>query len=145
MLISTQVDRASWFGSVRVVIADELHSFAGDDRGWHLRAVIKRIEAYARQPIQRIGLSATVGNPAELLDWFAESGKRQVVGSSSVSMDADVTIDHVGSMANAATVISRWHRGAKRLAFCDSRSRVEELAVALRRLSTRTFVSHSSS
>jgi len=34
---------------------------AGDDRGWHLRAVIKRIEAYARQPIQRIGLSATVG------------------------------------------------------------------------------------
>jgi ATP-dependent Lhr-like helicase len=44
MLISTKVDRASWFGSVRVVIVDELHAFAGDDRGWHLRAVIKRIE-----------------------------------------------------------------------------------------------------
>ena len=144
MLISTQVDRASWFGSVRVVIVDELHAFAGDDRGWHLRAVIKRIEAYARQAIQRIGLSATVGNPDELLDWFAGPGKRQVVGSSSVSTDADVTIDHVGSIANAATVISRWQRGAKRLVFCDSRSRVEELAVALRRLATRTFVSHSS-
>lgn len=144
MLISTQMDRASWFGSVRVVIADELHSFAGDARGWHLRAVIKRIEAYARQPIQRIGLSATVGNPDELLDWFAGPGKRQVVGSSSVSTDADLTIDHVGSIATAATVISRLHRGTKRLVFCDSRSRVEELAVALRRLSTRTFVSHAS-
>jgi ATP-dependent Lhr-like helicase len=144
MLISTKVDRASWFGSVRVVIVDELHAFAGDDRGWHLRAVIKRIEAYARQPIQRIGLSATVGNPDELLAWFAGAGERQIVGSSSVSTDADVTIDHVGSMANAATVISRLHRGSKRLVFCDSRSRVEELGVALRSLNTRTFVSHSS-
>ena len=144
MLISTKVDRASWFGSVRVVIADELHAFAGDDRGWHLRAVIKRIEAYARQPIQRLGLSATVGNPDELLDWFAGSGERQIVGSSSVSTDADVTIDHVGSMTNAATVISRLHRGSKRLVFCDSRSKVEELGVALRSLNTRTFVSHSS-
>jgi ATP-dependent Lhr-like helicase len=144
MLISTKVDRASWFGSVRVVIVDELHAFAGDDRGWHLRAVIKRIEAYARQAIQRIGLSATVGNPDELLAWFAGAGERQIVGSSSVSTDADVTIDHVGSMANAATVISRLHRGSKRLVFCDSRSRVEELGVALRSLNTRTFVSHSS-
>ena len=144
MLISTKVDRAAWFGNVRVVIVDELHAFAGDDRGWHLRAVIKRIEAYAMQPIQRIGLSATVGNPDELLDWFAGSGERQVVGSSSVTTDADVTIDHVGSMANAATVISRLHRGAKRLVFCDSRSKVEELAVSLRAMNTRTFVSHSS-
>lgn len=144
MLISTKVDRPSWFGNVRTIIVDELHAFAGDDRGWHLRAVIKRIEAYARQPIQRIGLSATVGNPDELLEWFAGSGERQIVGSSSVSTDADVTIDHVGTMANAATVISRLHRGAKRLVFCDSRSKVEELAVALRALNTRTFVSHSS-
>ncbi|MDF2462784.1 MAG: box helicase domain protein [Ramlibacter sp.] len=144
MLISTKVDRAAWFGNVRVVIVDELHAFAGDDRGWHLRAVIKRIEAYARQPIQRIGLSATVGNPDELLNWFAGPGERQIVGSSSVTTDADVTIDHVGSLANAATVISRLHRGSKRLVFCDSRSKVEELAVSLRALNTRTFVSHSS-
>ncbi|MDR5803484.1 DEAD/DEAH box helicase [Caballeronia sp. LZ001] len=144
MLISTKMDRATWFGNVRAVIVDELHSFAGDDRGWHLRAVIKRIEAYAKDPIQRIGLSATVGNPAELLDWFAGTGERQVVGSSSISTGADVTIDHVGTLANAATVISRLHRGSKRLIFCDSRSKVEELAVALRSLNTRTFVSHSS-
>jgi ATP-dependent Lhr-like helicase len=144
MLISTKVDRAAWFANVRVVIVDELHAFAGDDRGWHLRAVVKRIEAYAKQPIQRIGLSATVGNPDELLDWFAGSGERQIIGSSSVTTDADVTIDHVGSMANAATVISRLYRGAKRLVFCDSRSKVEELAVSLRAMNTRTFVSHSS-
>ena len=85
-----------------------------------------------------------MGNPDELLDWFAGSGERQVVGSSTVTTDADVTIDHVGSMTNAATVVSRLHRGAKRLVFCDSRSKVEELAVSLRTMNTRTFVSHSS-
>ncbi|MBA2722717.1 MAG: DEAD/DEAH box helicase [Methylibium sp.] len=143
MLISTKVDRAAWFGNVRVVIVDELHAFAGDDRGWQLRAVIKCIEAYARQPIQRIGLSATVGNPVELLDWLAGSGERQIVGSSSVTTDADVTIDHVGSTANAATVISRLHRGAKRLVFATAAPRLRNWRCRCVR-PTRTFVSHSS-
>ncbi|MBA2558138.1 MAG: ATP-dependent helicase, partial [Chloroflexi bacterium] len=44
----------------------------------------------------------------------------------------------------AATVISRLHRGEKRLVFCDSRSKVEDLASQLRRLEVQTFVSHSS-
>ena len=57
---------------------------------------------------------------------------------------ADVTVDFVGNTANAATVISRLHRGEKRLVFCDSRARVEELAASLRRLDVETFVSHSS-
>lgn len=49
-----------------------------------------------------------------------------------VSTDADVTIDHVGSLENAATVISRLHRGEKRLVFCDSRSSAEQLSSMLR-------------
>ena len=57
---------------------------------------------------------------------------------------ADVTLDHVGSLANAGIVISRLHAGEKRLVFCDSRARVEELAVDLRNRGVNTFVSHSS-
>lgn len=53
-------------------------------------------------------------------------------------------MDFVGSLANAATVISRLHRGEKRLVFCDSRSRVEDLAYRLRELGVSTFVSHGS-
>ena len=90
MLISTKVDRASWFGNVRVVIVDELHAFAGDDRGWHLRAVIKRIEAYARQPIQRVGCLRRRVTRSNC--WIGlRVGERQIVGSSSVSADADAT------------------------------------------------------
>ncbi len=61
-----------------------------------------------------------------------------------VAGDAEVQIDFVGNLSNAATVISRLHRGEKRLVFCDSRSQVESLAVELRARSVRTFVSHSS-
>ncbi len=144
MLISARVDRPAWFGNLRSVIADELHAFAGDDRGWHLRSVLHRLDQYLERPLQRIGLSATVSNPSELLAWLAPRGPRTVVGSASVSTDADVTIDHVGSLDNAATVIARLHRGEKRLVFCDSRSVAEQLSSLLRSHAIRTFVSHAS-
>jgi ATP-dependent Lhr-like helicase len=144
MLISTRVDQQAWFGNLRAVIVDELHAFAADDRGWHLRSVLHRLDQYLKRPLQRVGLSATVSNPQELLDWLAPSGQRQVVGSASVSTDAEVTIDHVASLENAATVIARLHRGQKRLAFCDSRSSAEQLSSMLRAHGVRTFLSHAS-
>lgn len=144
MLISVRIDRPAWFGKLRTVIVDELHAFAGDDRGWHLRGLLHRLDRYLEQPAQRIGLSATVSNPEELLAWLAPGGEAEVVGSASVGTDADVTIDHVGSVENAATMIARLHRGEKRLVFCDSRSRAEQLGSRLREQQVRTFVSHAS-
>lgn len=144
MLISARVDRPAWFGNLQAVIVDELHAFAGDDRGWHLRSVLHRLDQYLDRPLQRIGLSATVSNPTELLSWLAPAGNRAVVGSASVSTNADVTIDHVESLENAATVIARLHRGEKRLVFCDSRSSAEQLSSMLRTHAIRTFVSHAS-
>ncbi|RZS57949.1 DEAD/DEAH box helicase [Sphaerotilus mobilis] len=144
MLISPRIEREAWLGQLRCVIADELHAFAAGDRGWHLRSVIHRIDPYAQAPVQRLGLSATVANPDDLLAWFAPAGTRQTVGSSHVSTDADVTIDHVSTLENAAIVISRLHRGEKRLVFCDSRSSAEKLGAGLRELGVRTFVSHAS-
>ena len=55
----------------------------------------------------------------------------------------EVQLDWVGSLDNAALIISRLHRGEKRLVFCDSRARVEELARGLRGLGVNTQVSHS--
>lgn len=144
MLISTRVDQQTWFGNLQAVIVDELHAFAADDRGWHLRSVLHRLDGYLKRPLQRIGLSATVSNPNELLAWLAPTGKREVVGSASVTTDADVTIDHVSSLENAATVISRLHHGQKRLVFCDSRSSAEQLSSMLRAHDVRTFLSHAS-
>lgn len=70
MLVSTRFTPRDLFGNVRAVVVDEVHAFAGDDRGWHLLAVLGRIERLAGRPAQRVGLSATVGNPSELLGWL---------------------------------------------------------------------------
>lgn len=148
MLISTRTDPAMLFAGLRAVVVDELHAFAGDDRGWHLLALLERLVRLAGRPLQRVGLSATVGNPAELLDWLAghTPGNRSVLApqEAPAATSADVKIDYVGSLENAALVIARLHRGEKRLVFCDSRSRTEDLASMLRGHGVRTFVSHSS-
>lgn len=163
MLTSRNTDHRILFQGLRTLIVDEVHAFARDDRGWHLLAVAERLSHLVGRDLQRLGLSATVGNPLTLLDWLAGSsqGARAVVtpeGSPTISgasgdpasgrvdriRTEGVELDYVGSLENAAHVIARLHRGEKRLVFCDSRSRVEELAVLLRAARVNTFVSHSS-
>ncbi|MFG3022555.1 DEAD/DEAH box helicase [Streptomyces sp. NPDC048254] len=166
MLIGVKTDHARLLGSVRAVVVDEVHAFAGDDRGWHLLAVLERLERVTGRPIQRIGLSATVGNPAELLHWLqgagADSRPGQVVAPG-VHLPSDgsehtdkrgaepsrkpageVELDYVGSLDNAAKLIAVLHRGEKRLVFCDSRRQVEELGAALRAREVTVFLSHAS-
>ncbi|MGI5996146.1 MAG: DEAD/DEAH box helicase, partial [Saccharomonospora viridis] len=75
MLVSTNVEHRRLFGNLRAIVVDEVHAFAGDDRGWHLLAVLERLTVLAQRPIQRIGLSATVGNPEQLLHWLQGSGR----------------------------------------------------------------------
>ncbi|WP_329559103.1 DEAD/DEAH box helicase [Streptomyces uncialis] len=78
MLIGVKTDHAQLLGGVWAVVVDEVHAFAGDDRGWHLLAVLERLERVTGRPIQRIGLSATVGNPERQMTWLqgAGAGKR---------------------------------------------------------------------
>lgn len=148
MLVSRKTDHRRLFGNIRAVVVDELHAFAGDDRGWHLLAVAERVQRIADRPLQRIGLSATIGNPDEMLGWLSRtaSGERVTVSppAAGTPKPPEVTLDYVGSLENAAKVISRLHRGEKRLVFVDSRARVEELAAALRQRDVETFLSHGS-
>ena len=125
MLISNRVDKRVFFGNLRLVVIDELHAFAGDDRGWHLLSVLERLTHLAGREIQRIGLSATIGNPMELLDWLAghcEGHRELVVVPAASVIRQEVQVDYVGSLENAAIVISRLHVGEKRLVFCDIRA-----------------------
>ncbi|MFJ1752454.1 DEAD/DEAH box helicase [Kitasatospora sp. NPDC088134] len=160
MLIGFTTDHGHLLGNVRAVVVDEVHAFAGDDRGWHLLAVLERLSRITGHPIQRIGLSATVGNPDALLTWLQGSGAGMrpgqvialdvpVVGTAASSIAAsrppgEVELDYVGSLDNAAKVIAVLHRGEKRLVFCDSRRQVELLGAALRERGISTFLSHAS-
>jgi ATP-dependent helicase Lhr and Lhr-like helicase len=159
MLVSMKVDHYRLFGALQAVVVDEAHAFAGDDRGWHLLAVLERLTRVAGRPLQRVGLSATVGNPDELLAWLQGSGAgrrpARVVApemiapgtagwSGATPPPGDVQLDYVGSIENAARLISALHQGEKRLVFCDSRRLVEELGAALLARGVTTFLSHAS-
>ncbi|GHC08920.1 ATP-dependent helicase [Streptomyces anthocyanicus] len=167
MLIGVKTDHARLLGSVRAVVVDEVHAFAGDDRGWHLLAVLERLEQVTGRPIQRIGLSATVGNPDQLLDWLQGAGVETRAGrvvAPGVTVPAfeavgsdrkhtaeqlprpagEVELDYVGSLDNAAKLIATLHCGEKRLVFCDSRAQVEQLGAALRAREVTVFLSHAS-
>ncbi len=146
MLISSRMDNVVLFENLHAVVVDEIHAFAGDDRGWHLLSVLDRLTKLAGREMQRIGLSATVGNPKELLYWLSGhcKGEGIVLLESADDIEADVKLDFVGNLENAAIIISRLHAGEKRLVFCDSRARVEQLALSLRKKNVNTYVSHSS-
>lgn len=147
MLMSRRVDAERLFGGVQAVVVDEIHAFAGDDRGWHLLAVLTRLDGLAGREIQRVGLTATVGNPEWLLDWLVCGGaaEREVVLIDAGGGAAlELTADWVATEANAARVIAALHHGEKRLVFADSRARVESIAAKLRSEGTTVFVSHSS-
>jgi ATP-dependent helicase Lhr and Lhr-like helicase len=159
MLISLRVEHGRMFSDIQAIVVDEVHAFAGDDRGWHLLAVLERLTRVTGRPIQRVGLSATVGNPAELLNWLQGSnrGERPAVvvapdiatriggiAPSGMAVTADIELDYVGSVDNAATVIAALHQGEKRLVFCDSRQLVEEIGAALRERDVTTYLSHAS-
>ncbi|MFE3410412.1 DEAD/DEAH box helicase [Streptomyces mirabilis] len=158
MLVSANVDHRAFFAGLRAIVVDEVHAFAGDDRGWHLLAVLERLQTVVGRPVQRVGLSATVGNPAELLTWLqgAAAGKRparvvaphidepRTEAHPATHPPSDIQLDHVGSVENAATVIAALHQGEKRLVFCESRRLVEELGEKLRLKGVTTFLSHAS-
>lgn len=149
MLVSTKVDPRVLFSGLRAVVVDEIHAFAGDDRGWHLLAVLERLSRVAGRELQRVALSATVGNPDELLKWLQGSFHSRdacVVAPAAPAAAAppDITVDFVGSLFNAAKVIATLHSGEKRLVFVDSRRQAEEIGAMLRENGIETYISHSS-
>ncbi len=146
MLMSPRVPTRALFHGLRAVVIDEVHAFADDDRGAHLASVLERLSRYSGREIQRIGLSATVGNPSEILAWLRGGSERtgRVVDPGGAKAQPDLRIDYVGSMANAAVAIEAMHRGRKRLVFVDSRRGAEELGSRLDERGVTTFVTHGS-
>ena len=146
MLLSTRTPARRFLAHIRAVVVDEVHAFAGDDRGAHLVSLLERIARIAESDIQRIGLSATVGDPEVIVGWLSGSSMRpqRVVDPGGTRMPPELHLDFVGTLDNAALLIDRLYPGTRRLVFVDSRRRVEELGHRLSQRGVDVYLSHSS-
>jgi ATP-dependent Lhr-like helicase len=113
MMVSVRTDHRGFFAGVRAVVIDEVHAFAGDDRGWHLLAVLERLRRIIGRDLQVVGLSATVGNPDDLLRWLQGSGAgrrpaelvgRQPAEESTFPVAAEGVAGSTGDLAARFTV-----------------------------------------
>jgi ATP-dependent Lhr-like helicase len=131
--------------SLRYVIVDEVHAFVESERGVHLKVLLDRLDRCARRRVQRIGLSATVGNPEEILSWLSgrRGGKELVrvpVPPREKHFSFVVENDEQKRMQALAGVIA----GKKAIVFVNSRKEAEEISRALKGRVEHLSVHHSS-
>jgi ATP-dependent Lhr-like helicase len=146
MLLSSRVPPEHLLGHVRAIVIDEVHAFAADDRGAHLVSLVERVTRLSGHDIQRVGLSATVGDPEDIVTWLGGSSLRlgRVVDPGGARRETKLVLDHVGNLDNAALLIDRMYPGTRRLVFVDSRRGVEKLGHTLAQRQVDVYLSHSS-
>lgn len=74
MLMLSYVDADRIFRNLKLVIIDEIHSFATNKRGDFCSLALSRLKKYAPKHI-RFGLSATVAKPKDLANWLGKNRK----------------------------------------------------------------------
>jgi ATP-dependent Lhr-like helicase len=147
-------------GSVRWVIVDEIHELADSKRGAQLTLGLERLDRVASEPPQRIGLSATVGNPGEVAGFL---GGRHPVRVLEVEVDKkysysvefpepeDEDFDMAGDIGTTPEAASRLRRimdliRQKRstLLFVQGRGQAESLGHKLGKVDPLIEVHHGS-
>lgn len=146
ILLNKRIDKDELFRNVRSIVVDEIHSFADGERGVHLMAVLERIQEYSKHDIQRIGLSATVGNPEQISEWLQGSSKRprSVIDPPKENKPKKIEIKYVNDDEKLGIEVYKRAFGKKALLFSNSRTGAEGIKNVLQEKGIESYVHHSS-
>ena len=133
------------FGELRFVVIDETHTFLNSDRGIQLASQLRRLERYVKvgRP-RRIGLSATIGDAQQALQWlnFQNSTQVRLINPQSVAVDTRIRLlsltpeekELPKALADDLYALTRNQRS---LIFCNTRDDVEKFTHTLNRRCSR--------
>ncbi|HVN65760.1 MAG TPA: DEAD/DEAH box helicase [Methanomicrobiales archaeon] len=112
---------------VRHVVVDEIHELAGSKRGAQLSVALERLAVYAGD-FQRIGLSATVGNPGDVASFLCGDRPSRVV-EIPVTPHLEIGVRYAGEdFAGQARYVGRCIGGkGSSLVFVNTRVTAEAL------------------
>lgn len=130
LLTSSSHDERALFGGIQAVLVDELHTFVGTARGAQLAALIERLFRIADDDFQRVGLSATLGDPEAALSWLSGGSmrERQVVTAVARMRGEDISVRTYSDDNEAFRVITEAVADHRALVFTRSRRRAEQVA-----------------
>jgi ATP-dependent Lhr-like helicase len=130
---------------VRTIIIDELHAFVESERGVHLQVLLDRMDHITKRQVQRIGLSATAGNPEEVLAWLSGSRhKAELVTIASPPKEKQFQFVIEPEEKDRINALARIVEGKKALVFVNSRSVAEQLMKASAGRIRNLHIHHSS-
>ena len=118
---------------IRAVVVDEVHALVGTARGAQLAALLERLDERCEADLQRVGLSATVGMPDEVLAWLGGSSyrDRSLAGVAGAATREETSIVCYEDDAELATTLGAVVAEQRTLVFVPSRRRAEQLGGAL--------------
>lgn len=79
LMMNKHMEIPSLFGDLRFIVIDEVHSFLRGDRGMQTFCLIERLCRTAGCDPRRIGLSATIGSPAEAGKFLSAGSSRKTL------------------------------------------------------------------
>lgn len=142
------------FKGVEYIVIDEIHSFIGQDRGYHLQSLLFRLGKYFNKIPRVFGLSATIDGINLIKKWICNDiSKVELVSSSIFSKKTFYNIMHFDNADDSDNAVNpviiddilKLTENNKAIVFCNSREKVESLTYSLNeKLGYKKFYAHHS-
>lgn len=154
MFINKPYNVKHLFSNLKFVVIDEIHSFIGTDRGMQLKSILSRLQNFNKSKFVVIGLSATIGDYDEAKRFTGdEEGTKVLLDRTAKEINAKFRYFRSETEELPLELLKNLYletKNNKALIFPNSRGRVEEVAVKLKKISDRVgghpnYFSHHSS
>lgn len=154
MFVNKPFNIKQLFSNLKYVVIDEIHSFIGTDRGIQLKSILSRLQNVNPKNFTVIGLSATIGDYDEAKKFTGDEFITKVLLDKTVKeTNAQFRYFKSNTEELPLELLKNLYletKNNKALIFPNSRGRVEEVAVKLKKISDRVkghsnYFSHHSS